>query len=318
MIDLQLNKELTWKIIALLNRGYKLTEICNEINCNNYTKLSRLINKLLKENILSKHYIPVLEALGKPISITILVKNQKTPSPCISRYVRSIISFYSYLGNPVEIYYLLDDCSIIEEEIDTSQCKLELCEPLIKTIIPLERMDSLKAELTPVTNLLKTGKNTYLDHADTNILLDIFRLYNPPMENTWKLSEIINMFRDKTGLKGIKYHYYSHIHGKYTIQHYTIKMNNDFSLILTYTPTMRELETLINTLLNNEFITGIWQISCMSTTPTITLIHAWSNMEKLVDPLNVHEYIKNTTYTVYPVHGVMHEIKPYTTIDKTT
>ncbi|MEM2025476.1 MAG: hypothetical protein QXW94_04215, partial [Desulfurococcaceae archaeon] len=171
-------------------------------------------------------------------------------------------------------------------------------------LTPLENPDEAKLRLVPIGNLLKHCAGT-LDDLDQDIILDIFRLFNPPIERVNNNKSLILLLEQRLGIKGARYHYYKHAK-KCMVQHYASRDMGDFVLLLVYSASAKELEDLLNTLLENELVNGVWQVTCLTNEPIIALIHAWSQVEKFVDPDYVHEYIKNTNYTVYPVIGVSH------------
>lgn len=299
LIDTTLN---TWRIVALLNRGHNLTELCKITNCKSYSKLSLTINKLLFSGVISKHVVVPIESIGQIVSIAILEKHQKANKLCLKRLPSLISHYYAFTGSATEIYYVLADCPQIEEILDSSACRLEICERVRSTLVPLEFPDRVEMRLSLLRDLIKAGGRA-LDSVDVDLLLDIFRLFNPPIEPINRNKNLISLLEQRLGVKGVRYHYYKHVRN-YTISHYTIKNGGDFILLLTYTPTFRELEDLLNALIKSQLISGVWQVFCLTVEPVTALVHSWGQLDKLVDPEYAHEYIKNAHYTVYPVIGV--------------
>lgn len=279
----------------MLNNGKKLAELYGESAYTAY----RLARSLLIKGVVSKHLIVPLEALPTKISIAILSKHQKTKDPCFKVTPPTITRYYSYAGNPVEIYYLLGDCSTVLDNVNASKCHLELCENLLETLVPLEKPDVQEITMFPLET--PRGKFQKLDALDVSIALDVFRLNNPPFKNTWRVKELINTLEKRLGIKGVRYHYYEHIH---KLVHYTVKGDGSFVLLLVYSSTRRELEAVVNELLNKGFIAGTWQAHCISKVPLTALVYAWGYVNKFVEPGYVHESVSNTSYTLYPVIGV--------------
>lgn len=290
-----------WKIVALLNTYKKLSTICNHVNCENEQKLSRIIRRYFRKRIISEHLVPPLEIMQLPCSIAIISKFQKTKASCLKIPPRVISKYISFTGVPVEINYLIEDCDFVEENLDTSICELELCEPIIETLIPLEKIDSCEIEL----NSINYSSEKKFDSIDINIVLELFRLSNPPVDSELNSSKIIEYLDKKLGVKNSKYHYYNHVH-KYVIKHYSVRNNADYVLILITAPSKKDLEYTINNLLKAELITGIWQIHSFSKIPVIALIHAWGYFERFLDDRYEHAIIRNTSYIMYPVLGVKH------------
>ncbi|MEM4488232.1 MAG: hypothetical protein QXK88_05490 [Desulfurococcaceae archaeon] len=293
-----------WKIAALLNRGYNLAEVCKFLGMRSASKLSSTISRLIRTGVMSKHVVVPLEALKHPVSIAILEKYQKTNKPCFKRAPRTILQYYAFSGGSTEIYYLLENCALVEDLFDPAVCRLEICEQVVNTLTPLENPDEAKLRLVPIGNLLKHCAGT-LDDLDQDLLLDVFRLFNPPIERVKNNKSLILLLEQRLGTKGARYHYYKHIK-KCVVQHYALRGMGDFILLLVYSASAKELEDLLNTLVENELVNGVWQVTCLTNEPIIALIHSWGQVEKFVDPDYVHEYIKNTNYTVYPVIGVSH------------
>ncbi len=290
-----------WKIVALLNTYKKLSIICDHVNCENEQKLSRIIRRYFRKRIISEHLVLPLEIIQLPCSVAIINKFQKTKTSCLKKPPRVISKYISFTGVPVEINYLIEDCNFIEENLDTSICELELCEPIVKTLIPLEKIDSYEVELIDTNYSLEKK----FDSIDINMILELFRLSSPPVDGELDSNEIIEYLNKKLGVKNSKYHYYSHVY-KYVIKHYSVRNNADYLLILISSPGRKELEHTINNLLKAELITGIWQIHSFSKIPVIALIHAWGYFERFLDDRYEHGIVRNTYYTLYPVLGVKH------------
>ena len=189
----------------------------------------------------------------------------------------------------------------IRDSLDSSICKLELCEEVVETLIPRERVDAYEVELVKADHSLKAD----LDDIDVNIVAELFRISNPPIENKISGKKTIMYLNDTLGIKNSKYHYYSHVY-KYVTERYSIRNNADFTLILATTPGRKELETLLNNMIKAGFIAGSWQVVCLSKIPFTALIHAWSYFERFLDDRYEHPIVRNSSYTLYPVLGVKH------------
>lgn len=293
-----------WKIAAALNKGKKVTELCEEINCINIQAAYRLVHKLLANGILSKHIVVPLEALPVKVSTAILTRQQKTAKPCVKKPLHLIVQYYSYTGNPVEIYYVLEDCAVIEDYVDPFACKLEFCERVVETIIPVEGREEHTLELIPYLSLLNAW-NKRLDQFDIAIALDVFRLSNPPFTYSWRTKDLVEIVKKRLGIRNVRYHYYEHLR-KMLLLRYSVRNGGSFLVLLIHAPTPQELKHILNTLIKTRFIEGIWQVHYFSKTPLIALIYAWGHVDKFVEPEYVHESVDNTSYTTYPVFGVYH------------
>lgn len=239
--------------------------------------------------------------MSLPCSTVIVNKLQKTKTPCLKAHPRIISKYVSFAGFPVEIYYLLEKCEFVEENLDTSICGLELCEPIVETLIPIEKINNIEVELIKVNYSLEPR----LDSIDVNIFFELFRLSNPPLGNEFNSSEIIEYLDSKLGIRNSKYHYYNHVH-KYVIKHYSVRNNADYVLVLITAPSAKEVENAINNMLKAELIAGVWQIHSFSRVPATALVHAWGYFERFLDDRYEHSVVKNASYTLYPVLGVKH------------
>lgn len=293
-----------WKIAAALNEGKKVTELCEEINCMNIQAVYRLVHKLLVNGILSKHIVVPLEALPVKVSAAILTKQQKTAKPCIKKPLHLIVQYYSYTGNPVEIYYALEDCAVIEDYVDPVTCRLEFCEYVIETAIPREGHEEHLVELVPYFSLSNTWSKK-LDQSDIAIALDVFRLSNPPFTYSWKTKDLMEIVEKRLGIRSVRYHYYEHLR-KMLLLRYSVRNGGSFMVLLIHTSALQELKSVLNALIKTKFIEGIWQVHYFSRVPLIALAYAWGHVDKFVEPEYVHESVDNTSYTTYPVLGVYH------------
>lgn len=298
------NHNSAWKIVTALNRGKKVAELCEEVNCMNIQALYRLVHRLLANGILSKHVVVPLEALPVKASTAVLTRQQKTTKPCIKKPLHSIVQYYSYTGNPVEIYYALEDCTVIEDYVDPFTCKLEFCERVVETVIPTEEREEHALELVPHLSLVN-AQNKKLDQFDVAIALDVFRLSNPPFAYSWKTKDLVEIVGKRLGMRNVRYHYYEHLR-KMLLLRYSVRNGGSFLILLIHAPAPRELKRVLNALIKTKFIEGIWQVHYFSKAPIIALAYAWGHIDKFVEPEYVHESVDNTSYTTYPVLGVYH------------
>jgi hypothetical protein len=287
-------------IVSLLNTYKKLGTICNNMKCENKQRIARIIRKYISKGVIAKHFIFPLELMPVPCSIAIVSKHQKTRTQCFKKPPRVISKYASYAGAPVEVYYLLEDHEFIENNVDTTTCRLEVCEEIVETIIPREKIDVYEIELTSTNYSSKVN----LDSIDINIVSELFRISNPPLERSPNI-KIVEILNSALGLKSSKYHYYNHVY-KYVLEHYSFKNNAEYLFILVTTPSGKELENLLNAMIKAGLLTGVWQIHCLSKIPITALIHAWGYFERFLDEKYEHSIIKNTSYTIYPVLGVKH------------
>lgn len=293
-----------WRIAAALNKGKKVTELCEEVDCTSVQAMYRLVHKLLIDGVLSKHMVVPLETLPVKVSAAILTRQQKTAKPCIKKSLHSVIQYYSYAGNPVEIYYMLEDCATVEDCIDPFACRLEFCERVVETIVPAEGREDHVLELVPHPSSSNT-RNKELDQFDIAIALDIFRLSNPPFKYLWKTKDLVEIVEKRLGIRNVRYHYYEHLR-KILSPRYSVRNGGSFLVLLIHAPASQELKRVLNTLVKTRFIEGVWQVHYFSKAPLIALIHAWGHIDKFVEPEYVHESVDNTSYTTYPVLGVYH------------
>lgn len=292
-----------WRIAATLNRDSRISNLCANVQCNNFQSVYRRVHKFLSEGVLSKHLIVPLELLPGPVSTAILTKHQKIRQPCITKAPRPIITYYSYIGSPVEVHYVFEECSSVEDYINTSACKLEFCGRLHETAVPLESLEGLKLVLSSTKP--PTNSKVFVDAVDADIAIDIFRLSNPPFKNSWKTRDLLEALRQRLGVKNVKYHYYAHLYKALSL-HYAVRNHGDFLIILANAPTPRELERILIALLENGFIAGIWQVHYYSKTPLTALVYSWGYINKFIEPEYVHESITGVSYVVFPVIGVYH------------
>ncbi|MEM1528632.1 MAG: hypothetical protein QXQ51_00370 [Desulfurococcaceae archaeon] len=298
------NRSSAWKIAAALNRGGKVTGLCEEMDCISVQTMYRLVHRLLVNGVLSKHVVVPLEALPVKVSTAILARQQKTAKPCLKKPLHLVVQYYSYAGNPVEIYYALEDCTVIEDGVDPFTCRLEFCERVVETVIPVEGREDHVLELVPYSSP-QSISNRRLDEFDVAIALDIFRLSNPPFKYSWKTKDLVEVVEKRLGIRNVRYHYYEHLH-KMLLLRYTTRNGGSFLVMLIHAPTPQELKRVLNILIETKFIEGIWQIHYFSKAPLIALIYAWGHVDKFVEPEYVHEGVDNTSYTTYPILGVYH------------
>ncbi|MEM4570805.1 MAG: hypothetical protein QXE66_05815, partial [Desulfurococcaceae archaeon] len=71
MIVMTVNRSSAWKIAAALNRGGKVTGLCEEMDCISVQTMYRLVHRLLVNGVLSKHVVVPLEALPVKVSTAI-------------------------------------------------------------------------------------------------------------------------------------------------------------------------------------------------------------------------------------------------------
>lgn len=290
-------------VLSLLNKGRSLSEICKEISCSNYYRLSRLIQRLLRREIVSKHYVFPLEILPEKIRLIAVSKNQKTVKPCFNKPIKTIVRYYSYTGRPVELYYSMDDCYLVENNVNPTICRVEICETIYETLLPIENIEDSRYVFTPLS---ESDQGVVRDSFDVNILLDVFRLSNPPYPGLHRVTTFTSLIAKRLGLSSIKYHYYSHIHN-FIRSYYAMRNQGDFLLIHIQSPSLREAEDCLVEMNKTGLISGPWLVLSTGAIPVNVFIHTWGFIDRFLDPRSSsHGFVENTSYFVYPIIGVDH------------
>lgn len=288
-------------IAHYLTKHGSIIETCRELDCSDYQRLARLIRRLLRKEIITRHYVLPIEEIIDPCSVVVIQKNQLTGVPCLGKNIRVIAKFESFAGSPIEVYYVHGDCNEIYEHLDPRGCVIELCSKLSKTMIPIHGEN----KYTIYIHESKTTRRVF-DDIDRRIAIGLFRLSNPPLLNLKGESEILTSIARELKPQSIRYHYYSHVYRHITLN-YVYKGGGDYLLIAAWTPDLTLLRKLLETLVASELMTSYWQIHVLTEIPLITIIHGWGFYERFLARTNNHSYIENSSYSIYPVIGVKYE-----------
>jgi hypothetical protein len=297
---IQLQRNEIWRIVALVNK-YRSIGKTSEFLGWSTPKLSKTLKNLIEKNIVVKHYVVPLEISKARPSIAIVYKSQKSGHECFKKPNRVIIGYYSYTGNPTYLYYIDDECPKIEKCLEYPACRIILCESIRKTLLPIEDPDLLKVDLAEIN----IEEPVELDGNTALILFEIFKLFNPSLELIHKTSEIIEYLKKKLGLKNPKSYFYTYVR-KVIVEHYVPRFNGDYLLIYATSASKKELNQLMNQLIQAGFTVGYSQVHVISEVPVEAVIHAWGFYEKFLAEEAVHSHLKNVSYTVYPVLGVQY------------
>lgn len=291
-------------IAYALNKFGKLSQVCKYTNCEDYQRLARLVHKYLERGMMSRHLVVPFEILPTPCSVAILYKHQLVKDSCFVKKPRFITRFITHAGIPVEIDYVADECEFIEEHIDSSICSIELCNQVVKTLVPRYTTKSNQIEFKEFNQDYKS--NLIIDQIDIVAMFEIFRLYNPPSPQVRNSRDIIEYINNRTGIRNIRYHYYSHVH-KLLLENYVIRNNGDHVIIATWTPSIDHLKKVLENLLNTGIFTGYWQVHLLSTSPVLSIAHGWGFYEKILEQKISHPRIDGSTYILYHILGVSYE-----------
>jgi len=289
------------RLVLELDKWKSISEVSKHLGYNT-SKLSRVLNRLIEKGEISKYFVVPLEALSPKPSILLISKTQKTNLPCFKKSLKTITSYYSFTSVPFYIIYFLGDCSLVEENVVFPLCKYSVCMSIRETLIPLVNPETYTIELTSALS----DKIEKLDENDVILLVELFRLFNPPSRSIRRNSEVIKYLESKIGVKNLRSRFYNKLY-KYLTLRYAYRKDSDYLLIHITTPSTRELVEVLNMFLQMEIATSYLHVDVLSDIPLEVIVHAWGFYDKVIDENTSHQYVKNASYAIYPVIGVSYD-----------
>lgn len=300
----------------LYNKGLKHIEIANKLKIPPST-LSKKIKNYFINGLLLEYYNVFIDKLMLDSWVYIFILNQRTKlSRCFTNrnFPKPTIMYYSPLPRPTYILYYLSYKSGRGEEpepipltcLDLRLCRVKVYGSVKETIVPIEDYVNRKISLTS-TIRSRHYSVSEIDDVDDYISRLFYIVSNPPLKN-YKLRRLVEEIVSKNmTLHVFRNHYYKHINRN--IVHRRILYRGyprTYAIIqITSSGPLLLVEAVLNDMFDKGLLIGIDQVNIISYEPSILIIHAWVDPDKVWDEKIVFDNVPNIYYDIFIVKHII-------------